>query len=289
MEVIIVSLSTTSVPHFVICTSSLSMNGRSECWLTAGMTMSASTTNSEPGTVLGLRRPPSSNPFSSIRMHLTPVTRAVADELDGGDEREDLDALLERLLDLARVGGHVVDLAAVEHRHLLRAEAQGGAGRVEGGAAAADDDDVPADLDLPAEVHLAQERHAVIDAVLVLAGHLDLVRELRAGGDVDRLVALRSSSNFTSLPTSTSVWIFTPTCSIIRISLARISRETVLGDARDEHSARDGQRLVDGHVVAEARQVVPAGQARGAGADDADRLAFFGNTRSRCGSSLLKT
>ena len=53
-----------------------------------------------------------------------------------------------------------------------------------------------------------------------------------------------------------------------------VLRKTELGDAVLEHAARTVQRLEDGHVVAELREVCGAGQAGRAGADDRHFLAI---------------
>ena len=242
----------------------------------AGMTMSASTTNSEPGDGPGLSPPAVVEPLQLHPHALDARDASVAEELDGSDEREDLDPLLARLLDLARVGGHVLDLAAVEDGHLLRAEAQDRAGRVERGGAAADDDDVHPDLDLPAEVRLAQERDAVEDPGLVLAGDLGLVRELGAGRHVDRLVALLQLLELHVLADlDAGLDLHADLLDEAGLLREDLLREAVLGDAGGEHAAGDGERLVDGDAVAEAREVVGAGEARGAGADDADRLGLL--------------
>ena len=57
--------------------SKLEVDGRnvlSAAWLTAGMTVSALTTNSEPGMGTGARRPVASGSPSLLRMKRTPVS-----------------------------------------------------------------------------------------------------------------------------------------------------------------------------------------------------------------------
>ena len=55
-----------------------------------------------------------------------------------------------------------------------------------------------------------------------------------------------------------------------------VARQPELGDAVVQHAARDLLLLEDGDVVAEHRQIVRRGDARGAGADDRDALARRG-------------
>jgi hypothetical protein len=79
-----------------------------------------------------------------VQGHLLDEHLALVDVLDGREPLEH-DALFERLFDLEVVRGHLVAGAAVDDDRLFGAEPLGGAGRVDGGVAAAVDDDLAAE------------------------------------------------------------------------------------------------------------------------------------------------
>ena len=85
--------------------------------------------------------------LAELHAHAVQLLAAVGvdgDALRGGEE-DHLDALAERLLDLERLGRHLVAGAAVDELDVLGALAQRGAGAVDRGVATADDDDVVAE------------------------------------------------------------------------------------------------------------------------------------------------
>ena len=114
----------------------------------------------------------------------------VVDDLDRRDERLEHDALLLGGVDLFGPRGHLGARAAVEDRHLLGAEAQGGAGRVDGGVAAADHRDALADIDRAVDVVGLEERERFGDALAVLARHADVGALRSADAEEHGLVAV---------------------------------------------------------------------------------------------------
>ena len=128
------------------------------------------------------------------------LAEAVADELHAGDVAvlaEDLDrageelhpdALALGLAELLLVDDELAARPAVDDRDVVGAVAQARPGAVHRRVAAADDDDVLADVQLLAEVGLLHEVDAVVDALEVGAGDVEGDRVHRAGGDRDRVV-----------------------------------------------------------------------------------------------------
>ena len=96
----------------------------------------------------------------------------VADDAMRRGEIDDLRALVLGGLDLLGDGRHVLALAAVDDRH-VRAQPAGRAGGVDGGVAAADDDDALADRDLLAARHALEERQGRDHARELGAGQVD--------------------------------------------------------------------------------------------------------------------
>ena len=88
-------------------------------------------------------------------------------------------------------GRHVLQVAAVDERHLGGALADAGARAVDGREAAADDDHprVLQAADRHAAGRVVEVLERVDDAVGVLAGDAQLVRLVAADADVDRVVA----------------------------------------------------------------------------------------------------
>ena len=127
------------------------------------------------------------------------LAEAVADELDAGDLAllaEDLDRAGQELhpdafaLGLAQLLLVDDELGAgppVDDRDVLGAVAEARPRAVHRGVAAADDDDVLADLERLAEVGLLHEVDAVVDALEVRAGDVERDRVHRARRDGDRV------------------------------------------------------------------------------------------------------
>ena len=146
----------------------------SAAWLTAGITVSALTTNSEPGMGTGARRPVASGSPSLLRTKRTPVRRAVlAEQLDRAGEELHAHALALGLAQLLLVHHQLGAGAPIGDRHVRRAVAQAGPRAVHGRVAAADDDHVWPHLERLAQVGLLHEIDAVLDAGQVIAGHIE--------------------------------------------------------------------------------------------------------------------
>jgi hypothetical protein len=214
------------------------------------------------------------------------LAELVPDELDTGqragllvDEdprraglEDRLDAFLDRLVDL--VGGrHVLHVAAVDQGHLGRALADGGAGAVHRGEAAADDDDP-----LPGVARIGQAEggclevlEAVDDPLGVLVRDPELVRVVAADRDdhgVEAL-ALEVVQGEVAPERLTAHDLPAQPGDRLVFGLEDLDlREPVLGDAVAEHPARRRVALEDGHVVAVQEKVVGGAHPGRAGADD---------------------
>ena len=163
-------------------------------WPMASSTRSHGIVNSVPGAGSGRRRPDASGSPSCHPDELDAgdLVRLVVDhDADRAGLEDGRDAFLDRLVDLVR-RGHVLHVAAVDERDLLRALADRRPRAVHRGEAAADDDDPLARVARvrQAERRGAQVLEAVEDAVGVLARDAQLVRVVAADGDDDRVEAL---------------------------------------------------------------------------------------------------
>ena len=184
--------STRMRPRRISNDDSTGRNVLSAAWLTAGMTVWAGTTNSAPSMGTG-RAPPRGIGLTEAvadEAHAGDVALAVSDDLDRADEELHAHALALRLAELLLVDDELGTGAPVRDRHVLRAVAEAGARAVHRRVAAADDDDVPPDLDRLAEVGRLHEVDAVLDAGEVVARHVQRHGVHRAGADGDRVEPL---------------------------------------------------------------------------------------------------
>ena len=195
----------------------------------------------------------------------------------GRGEEFELDAFLHGLVDFDGLRGHLVTGAAVHDGHVA-AEAERGAGAVDGGVAAADHDgatgvravlpvlagDVAEPLDallggfLAVDAHGAggpgadREDHGV--EVLFELFDREVLAELLAGADFDAAHLAE-----------------------VREFLAeRVLRQTEFRDAVAEHAARFGHLFEEERGDALEAEIVCGGEARGTRADDGDALAVEG-------------
>ena len=157
-------------PRLTSKVDSTGRNVRSAAWETAGMTVSALITNSEPGIGTGERRPGRVRLAELVADELDAGELAVlAEELDRAGEELHPDALALGLAELLLVDHELGAGPPVDDRDVLGAVAEAGPRAVHRGVAAADDDDVLADLERLAEVGVLHEVDAVLDAVEVRA------------------------------------------------------------------------------------------------------------------------
>ena len=150
----------------------------------------------------------------------------------------------------------------------LRAQPQGGAGRVDGRVAAADDHDPVAQVHLFAQGHRAQEGHAVEHALgLVLAGDAQLLGLVGANGQKDGGEAL--VKQLVDVPDGVvELQLDAQAQDLVDLAVQHLVGQAVGRDADPGHAASHRQRFKDGDLVAHARQKVGRGETRRTGADD---------------------
>ena len=231
----------------------------SDAWLVQGMTMSHGIVNSLPGIGSGLRRPLASGGPRRVRWKTMPVTLPsfVGHHLDRRGEELEAHALEAGLVLLLLVDHHLLRAAAVDDGAGLGAEAQGGARRVHGRVAAADDHDVLADPLLLAQVGALQEVDAVDHAVELLAGDVHGDRVHAAGGDHDRVVALAQLVEGDVAPDlDVVVELHAVLGDPVDVQLDHVARQAERRHADQGGAAARGQRLVDVDLVAVGGQLL---------------------------------
>ena len=158
----------------------------------------------------------------------------------GRGEIGDAHPLGFRRLDLLLPGRHLAAGAAVDDGRLFCAEAYGRAGDVDGDVAAADDRHLAADPGHAGEVDLAQEVHALADAVGLLARHPELDPLMGPQCQVDRLVALAEEVIDGHIPAESGVELYFDAQVGDDLDLLRqdLPRQPVGRDADTQHAAR---------------------------------------------------
>ena len=201
---------------------------------------------------------------------------------------DDPRALLDRLVHLV-LGGHVLEVAAVDQRHLRSALADARPGAVDGGEAATDDDDPgplqAGHLDTPGRVVEVLER--VHHPVRVLAGDAELVRLVAADSDIDRVVALLEEVRHVEVAAEAHVRLQrgAQLPDVVELAVHPCLREAVLGDPVAQHAALLRLGLEHVAVVAAQLEVVRDAHAGRAGTDDGHAAPGVGllGPRDRCG------
>ena len=146
-----------------------------------------------PMAPLQLRMPstdPEVNFTAPVELGYDATEAVFAQHLDGAGEELQANALALRLAQLLFVYDELRTGSAVDDRDVGRPVPQGRPRAVHGGVAAADDDDVPADLQWFAQVRLLHEVHAVLDTLELSARHIQDDGIHRACRDRDRVVVL---------------------------------------------------------------------------------------------------
>ena len=158
--------STRTRPRPISKLASTGRNVRSAAWETAGMTTSALMTNSR---ALDRDRRAATGRVRlaeavADELHAGHVA-VLAEDLDRAGEELHADALALGLAELLLVDDQLAARPAVDDRDVVGAVAEARPRAVHRGVAAADHDDVLADVELLAEVRLLHEVDAVVDAL----------------------------------------------------------------------------------------------------------------------------
>jgi len=127
---------------------------------------------------------------------------------------------------------------------------------------------------LVAEVHGAQEVHAAVDAIKLLARDAELGRLLRADGNVEALVALRAQLLDGDVPAdlNAALELDAHLAQDVDLGVEHVFFQPEARDAEREHTAGHRVAVEHGHGVALVGEVVGTAHAGRAGADDGDLL-----------------
>src|SRR6266545_4632002 len=207
---------------------------------------------------------------------------AVAEDADAGGAGLQPHALLDGLLQVVGFDQQLVPGLEAHDGDLVGAQAQGGAGGVGGGVAAADHQDLLADLHGPAVAGLAQELQPARDAAQVAAFHREAAADVLADGEEGGVVAAEVLPGDVGADAGVAADLdAAEPLDLGDLGVEDLLGQVPVGDAAAQHAARPGLRLQDRHPVAEAAQVVGAAEPAGPGADHGDVLAVERRQRWR--------
>ncbi len=248
-------------------------------WPMAKMTVSHSSSCSEPAMATGGRQPRASGSPSEQARNSTLFARpsASGEDLRRHARAVEADALVEALGELVVRGRHALVVLDAVDGDPFGAEPECGAPGVERHVAAADDDDVLAHVDLLAERGGLEHADGVEHALGVGAGDGQGAAALEADGEVHGLVAAavllhQAVDGEVRAGRLVALQVDAEREHAVDVLLQRGLGQAVLGDAEAQHAARLGLALEDGDGVAEQREVAGGGEAAGARADHGDLL-----------------
>ena len=182
----------------------------------------------------------------------------------------DGDAVPLTLAPVLRAHGHIVIALQAVQVHGLRAAAHRRPGHVCGDVAAADDHHPAFQLRLLAAVDPAHE----VDALGVIAGDVQSAAGLQAHGHIEALIALLPQLGnghvLAHLHAAAELNAHLPQHVDLRLDHVLLQPEA--GQAVFQHTAQAALLFKHGGAIALLRQVIGAGQARRAAADDSDLL-----------------
>ena len=189
--------------------------------------------------------------------------------LDGGDlaQVEQAHALLQPLADLGGMGRHVLPATAYHHRHRQGPQADGGAGDVDGGVAAAVDHHVAVEGHRFLQLHRPQHADGVEDRQAAGLGDGQLLAPLQANRQEAGVVAPRRQGRWQVRHPAVEADLHPHGLDALDLGVELLPRHAVLGDAVADHAPGLGAGLEDGHGVAQPGQVIGGGQAGGTGTD----------------------
>ena len=197
----------------------------------------------------------------------------LAGQLDRADEELHPDALALGLAQLLLVHDELGPRSTVGDGHVLGAVPEARARAVHRGVAAADDDDVAPDRHLLAQVRLLHVVDAVLDAVEVRAGDVEVDRVHGAGRDRDPvIVPLELVEGDVDADGGVEHELDAQPLDQADVHLDRLARQPEGGDADEHRAATEGQAVEHRELVALDRELARDREAGRAGADDGDPL-----------------
>jgi hypothetical protein len=244
------------------------------CWPMAGITASHSITNSESLIGMGRRRPLPSGGPNSARRQASPLTRPPRSQHAQRDcQVLEGDALLAGTGNLVGVSRHFAGRAAVDQGDLGTAQAFGGARRVHGNVAAADDHYPLARFGLALQVDLAQEGHGIDHlAKIRFAGNVQRKALMGADAYEDGLepLTLQIVQGKILTQSLTGTHGHAQAQNMIDLAIQYVGRQAVVGDAHPQHAAQLGKGFEHGDGIAFQGQVIGHGQAGRSRTDHGD-------------------
>ena len=205
-------------------------------------------------------------------LHLLDDDLVLAELLHRGQPL-DLHAFGEGFHGLVGVRFHLRLVEAEDDDRLFRAQALGDARRVHRGVAAADDADDAAERRRAALLDLLHQRDGVDDLAAVHGRDVEVVGDLRADGEEDRVERARRLLGVHVRHARVADDRHAHLLDARDFPVEPLARQAIGGDPVVHHPARLGVGVADLDLVPEASQVIGARQARGAGADHEHALA----------------
>src|SRR5262252_9078484 len=203
-------------------------------------------------------------------------TPAFVSELLRHQPVEDRDVFVHRVLFLPGRGFHLVKTAAHDDRDLFAAEPARGTAAIHRGIAAPEHDDAAADF-----VDMTKR-----DAGQPVDADMDVIRRLRAAGDVEIAPARRAATDEDCIPVVAQqrleaadefpeMGLHSHVEDQIDLLVSYRFRQAKARDLRPHHAAALCVAVEQHAVIAEGQQIARDGKGCGAGADEGDALAVL--------------
>ena len=172
-------------------------------------------------------------------------------------EKGEVDALGERVLDLARIRGHLLDRAAVHDAHLFRPKAARCPRGVDRRVAATDDHHVLPQARRFAEGVEAEEIHSVDNPADLLARDVEFLARVGPGRDKDRIeIPFDFIGGDALAHPGPGLELHPQRADEVQVTLQHGRRETVVGNSHREHATQHGQGLEDRDSMALEAELV---------------------------------
>ena len=170
---------------------------------------------------------------------------------------------------------HLLAGAAIDDDRLVGAEAARGAGGVEGGVAAAIDDNLAPEQRRRLALHRAQQRDGVEDLRRAAGRNIGALGDMGADGEKRRVEAARGHRRLDVVDARVELQRDAEIENAADLRVEDVARQPVFGDAEAHHAARQRTRLADHDLMAEPRELIGGGEPGRPGADDKRALARF--------------
>ena len=176
---------------------------------------------------------------------------------------------------------HAIAGAAIDDDRLGGAEPFGGAGGIEGGVAAAVNDDAPAKERLLFAFHRAQQRNGVENLRRRAGGNIRALADMGAHREEGRIEAAGLHALDDAVDLAVELDADAKLDDAVDLGIEHVARQAVFGNAEAHHAAGKRAGLVNLHCMTHAPQVISRRQARRTGADHQHALAGLGRRRRK--------